>query len=249
VIRQSKRLAKKAVEHLWIVLLAPIVVGLVVAVATGAWRPWQRSDILRSTSVRLFQPESEIGASVTFAHVTHDRGKCQWASDADPGIKAVHHCFGKTFNYDPCWAGFSPTVVCVGSPWAHTATLFLALRYTFSVGRGRHRRTVEWDPMSSKQLPLGQAPQREPTAPPTTAPPWALELANGERCLFLPDRTYRIEDLTQTYLCDAKGFESSGGPTGSVYGLPDRTHDPWEVQYMPEDGSTSASVPVEVAWY
>src|SRR5205085_6850276 len=101
-----------------------------------------------------------------------------------------------------------------------------------------------------KQPPTPPAQRRDAATPPTTSPPWALELANGQRCIFLPDPTERFEDLTQTYLCDAKGLEgSSGGPIGVVYGQPDRSHEPWEVQFMKFEGLTTSSVAVKVAWY
>jgi len=69
--------------------------------------------------------------------------------------------------------------------------------------------------------------------------PWALELANGERCTLLTGATAPIAGLRLNYGCD-------GG--ASVLGDIDRSQPLWVVNYLADGGYATTLVPVSAAW-
>jgi hypothetical protein len=97
----------------------------------------------------------------------------------EPGSEAIgqaYRCFAGNEVYDPCWAekASSPTVLCVGEPWAATAA----------------RLTV-----GGTLAPLaGPAPG--------PAPPWGVELADGQRCILLQGAHSEFGGQVIDYYCN-----------------------------------------------
>ena len=69
--------------------------------------------------------------------------------------------------------------------------------------------------------------------------PWALELANGERCTLLGGATAGIAGMRINYGCAG----------GSVVGDIDRSLPVWAVSYLANDAVATDLVEVATAWY
>jgi hypothetical protein len=69
--------------------------------------------------------------------------------------------------------------------------------------------------------------------------PWALELANGDRCVILHEIDTALAGETVHYGC-ADG--------GSVFGIVDRRFPVWTVNYLAPDAISSGLVEVVAAW-
>ena len=69
--------------------------------------------------------------------------------------------------------------------------------------------------------------------------PWAIELANGDRCTLLTGATAVLADERINYGCE------SGG---SVLGELDRSGPVWMAFYLASDAYASDLVPVAVVW-
>jgi len=179
------------------------------------------------TEVRLFTPFilSASLAGVQRGLTVTDRvsGTCWTGSLADGGRPDAWRCMSGNRIYDPCFQGFERiadaqtnqlVVACAPSPWAGTVVVLTP----------------------DEPLPAGE---RTPPAP-LEGMPWALELANGVRCVFATGATAVIAGLRLNYSC----------PDGAwVIGDVDRSADAWQVFYMPFDDYVTRQVSVTVAWY
>jgi hypothetical protein len=127
-------------------------------------------------------------------------------------------CITGNIILDPCFdsAARDPNiVVCADSPWAHSAVL---LRLT-------------------EPLPVaaGNAGWEHPELP------WALELANRDRCVVASGATFMVAGLRANYACATGAW---------VIGEVDRRRPPWSVFYLrSRDSSVLQAVGVRVAWY
>jgi hypothetical protein len=159
-------------------LLAPIIVGVVIALVTGAWRPWHHSKPqVTRTAVSLFTPAgidsyTTVASLAKLLHqkystVAEVRGECEKGSES-AAFGATARCFGNNHGvYDPCF-GTGRTVACVTAPWSSTVTIFTAQR--------------GFEGAASQPFVLN-SPAALARLEKTTAV-WALELANGERCVL-----------------------------------------------------------------
>ena len=115
-------------------------------------------------------------------------------------------------------------------------------------------------PAPSESLPMPAAPVEPPLMPaaPGDAPamadqpadvadvaldpleiPWALELANGERCTLLTGATAVLAGQRLNYGCEGGGY---------VLGEVDQRRQVWTVSYLAADAFASELVPVSVVW-
>lgn len=85
-------------------------------------------------------------------------------------------------------------------------------------------------------LPRGEANHGELLA----AFPWAVELVDGSRCVFLTGATIGIAGMRLNYGC-----ENRSGVLGDV----DRSQPLWRVFVRPASGWTVRRIGVAVAWY
>lgn len=67
--------------------------------------------------------------------------------------------------------------------------------------------------------------------------PWALELANEDRCLFISGATITVQGMRLNYQCD--NGEAYGSPGGS---------EPKEFFYQPQGSSELRRVDVATVW-
>jgi hypothetical protein len=129
----------------------------------------------------------------------------------------VFRCFAGDLIYDPCYldAGASNSqravVLCVTAPW------------TTSVVR----------------LRLAGAPDPAFGAP-AGAPPWALRLASGRRCVFASGASAVVDGRRLNYVCDGRRV---------LFGTPDASAPAWRIrQARTAAGAGMRKVAIAAAW-
>jgi hypothetical protein len=127
--------------------------------------------------------------------------------------------------YDPCFENpFAPIdepgeVACVLDPFGTEVVLL----------------TIE-DPLPrEKEAPAG--PGQDPFAPWDL--PWAMELANGDRCTLQHGTLYQLAGQIVYYGCEQQGV---------VLGLVDHDQPVWTVNYLAAGDVASSLVEVTAAW-
>jgi hypothetical protein len=189
--------------------------SILVMVAALAWPvPFDISaqSLPRATELRIFVPSTDL----RIARRAH--GACWIGSLSNQNRRDAWRCTTGNIILDPCFdsAARDPnTVVCVDSPWARSAVL---LRLT-------------------EPLPVaaGNAGWEHPELP------WALELANRDRCELATGATFTVRDLRANYACATGAW---------VIGEVDRRRPIWSVFYLRSRASPALpTVGVRVAWY
>ena len=117
-------------------------------------------------------------------------------------------------------------LACAAAPWATDVVLF---RLTEPLSRQKDGVPVDGEPAA----PVDEAD------PDPWEMPWALELANGERCTLLTGATVVLAGERLHYGCE-------GG--GSVLGEVDRHGPVWVVSYLADGAVGTTLVDVTVAW-
>jgi hypothetical protein len=175
------------------------------------------------TELRYFRVSDQLSGSLrSLLRVgRYDSATCGADfSIADQGaVPEAHRCFGHGKIYDPCFDYAYNELECIETPWDSVSVRV---------------RIVKESWISHKHV-LPARPRGTPALP-----PWALELTNGDRCVFLTGATGVIAgNLRLNYRCKQ----------GTVYGEPDRSGPVWLVSYAP--GGVTGSIPTEVrvAWY
>jgi hypothetical protein len=151
-------------------------------------------------------------------------GTCTDDSIALPDRGDAFECLGDGDQiYDPCFENsFAPSdepgqVACVSDPFSSEVVLL----------------TVA-DPLPrEKEAPSSQ----DPFAPWDL--PWALELANGDRCTLLGGTLYQLAGQTVYYGCEQNG---------AVLGVVDHDQPVWTVNYLVDGDVASGLVEVTAAW-
>lgn len=236
---------RRLARHLWLVILAPVVVGIVVAVTvailTGAWSPLGHDESLARTEVRLYAV-SLFGQPRALDIAGKDTGSCS-RSNVNP-VPNAYHCVGNRFVYDPCFGDYGVDLVCVGSPWVESGIRFDVRRFRFFIPETG--RTVEWNPRGSAPFPdVARSGDGDVTK---AEPPWAVELANGQRCVLVSGATFVVAGQRGNYQCSKKtGFNAGRGSW--LLGEPDRVGPLWRASYLPDGAFETHQVEVEVAWY
>jgi hypothetical protein len=207
-------------------LVFPVASSLIVSAFDRESEPPIRTEISFFDPMLPTEEPLEISATL--------KGSCLPFSVVNRASEAIR-CFADNGIYDPCWAVAygAGGHVCLSTPWDETG-----VRVTGFV--------APW--------PKGYRPEsgRSPTT--RTVAPWALQLSNGRRCLFVSGATYAIAGQRLNYRClragDGKDFVQAG-PDGYVewiVGVPDRSVQPWVVRFMQRNRAT-VDVPVLRAWY
>ena len=180
--------------------------------------PFPNASMTAPTSVRIIEPFAVGGGLAAGLSVQETTsGSCWEGSLADSGRSDAWRCMAGNEIMDPCFSdpsGDGNAVACLTDPWNQQVVL-LDL---------------------TQPLPFDHA--NTPAIP--EADPWALELADGERCTMTTGATAAIGNLRANYACTGGGW---------VYGDPDRTTSTWSVLLLPNGGSSLGSVAVAVAWY
>jgi hypothetical protein len=179
---------------------------------------------LGRTDTRYFLPFGPDGLSGALSATENVVGTCTPDSIATPDRPDAFDCIGNQSQiYDPCFENpFAPVdepgeLACVETPFGGEVVLL----------------AVD-DPLP-----------REKEAPPGTGPiapwalPWALELANGDRCTLLHGTLYVLAGQTVYYGCEQNG---------AILGEVDRSQPVWTVNYRADGAAASGLVDVTVAW-
>ncbi len=199
------------VRFFWVIVTALATCGgtYAVTVATRAPGPPTPTASTQAAPVKTVE-RSGFGNSLTVF------GSCYTFSIADPNQEAARRCVAyKNHILDPCFAvpptvpfplrlGNAPVYVCLHSPWDTTEIA------------GKESYTLY------AFVSAGSLPGRHTAV--SSDSPWALELANGARCL-------RISSANPTYSCKNK----LGVPVGLINGAPDETTSRWTVLYLSLD--------------
>lgn len=204
------------------------------------------------TQERHFLPLGPGGLGPGLALPTEDRGECVGSSLAAVDRPDAWACVGADSAeiYDPCFLNPTATaeepgaLACFASPFATEGVAFTptgSLEVSKGVASADQTDPDGMDGKGSETVPVA-----EPAAPddPTLAVhpddiPWALELANGERCTLLTGATMVLAGERVNYGCE-------GG--GSVLGEVDRGALLWVVDFLPDDAVATDQVAVLVAW-
>lgn len=209
------------------------------AFIVGGWRPWKESGPAR-TEIRLFASGAGSGLPTGISIAGTVAGSCNYESNVD-SVPEARRCIGKNYIYDPCF-GYGTELTCVSSPWSTTGTRFHVRRYTFFL---KSNKIVEWDPAGTKPMPVQPRLKDDVTK---TEPPWAVELANGQRCIVVSGATFVVAGQRGNYECSkSDGF--NGGRGAWLIGVPDRAAQPWLAYYLAPNTSQTIQVAVRVAWY
>ncbi|GMA14167.1 hypothetical protein E5F05_02955 (plasmid) [Deinococcus metallilatus] len=174
----------------------------------------------QATTLRLYTPFQPGGGLLIGVAVTgRASGSCFAASVATSARPDAYRCSAGNAILDPCFAslGDRAPLACSRDPWSANAVLL----------------TV------NKALPSNAKLAADPDY--ARSMPWALELANGQRCTLLTGATAPVAGLRINYGCPDGGVVAGGI---------DRTLPLWRVFYQTGNRSLSLTqVGVNVAWY
>lgn len=163
-----------------------------------------------ATVVTKFNPYSATGA-LTVAVTDRAVGEC-WTSSIVVQVANAYRCLVGNDISDPC---FDPprhtvpaTVACVSSPWSSARVVTL-----------------------TKALP-------EPSTIGKATNPWAVQLANGARCVAASGTVQSVGGVSLNLLC----------PGGTAAGGLDDRHHKWTVKYGTAEAGSLVQVAVVAAW-
>lgn len=175
-----------------------------------ATAPTQPAGAAHATVITSFSPFSPSG-SLTVGVTDRAVGEC-WTSSIVVPVASAYRCLVGNDIADPC---FEPpkhtvpaTVACVSSPWSSARVVTL-----------------------TKALP----------APATIGKPhnpWAVQLANGARCVAASGTVQSVEGVALNLLC----------PGGTAAGGLDDHHAKWTVKYGAATAGRLVRVEVIAAW-
>ena len=182
------------------------------------------------TDARYFLPYGPGGLNPDLAVAADDSGVCAHGSLATPGRPDAWDCLGAAADtiHDPCFAdpmaapGGLHELACAAAPWATDVVL---LRLT--------------EPLPRAKDGAPAAAGVEEADPDPWELPWALELANGERCTLLTGASVVLAGERLHYSCE-------GG--GAVLGEPNRGQPVWAADYLADGAVATTLVDVTVAW-
>ncbi|HEX4540786.1 MAG TPA: hypothetical protein VH112_11130 [Acidimicrobiales bacterium] len=167
------------------------------------------------TSVQGLAPSRTGAATALPTASTTTSGSCWEGSLALYQDASAWRCTAANQIMDPCFTPANqpdaPQLTCASTPWAPATRLLL-----------------------TQPLPL-EAANSPGTGP---RPVWAMELANGDRCVIGTGTVTQVGAVTLDYLC------TSGALAGQI----DRSHQPWIVQYQAAKSSTLRPLTVRNAW-
>jgi hypothetical protein len=171
-----------------------------------------------STRVRIFTPFNPVGLNPGLTVKERINGSCMAGSLADASRTDAWRCNVGNQFYDPCFEnsfGDRGLLACVLMPWTGDVTMLRPI----------------------SPLPAAENDKGEPGE----ILPWALELANGQRCILLTGATGAVAGMRINYEC-SDGFY--------VAGPIDRTLPLWRVFHQPASGSIALDqMEVSTAWY
>ncbi|MBA2519395.1 MAG: hypothetical protein H0V24_07000 [Chloroflexia bacterium] len=226
-------------------MLAIVLIGPIAGIAQDATPAADSATAsLARTDVRHFLPYGLDGLNPELTVVSEDSGVCAHESLSIPGRPDAWDCIGGESSaiYDPCFADpfmipdETGNLVCVDSPFS-TEIVRFTLTEPLSI-----EKDVD-DPMAAAMPgPAGADPMA--TNVPEADPehwelPWALELANGERCTLLTGATAAFAGDRLNYGCENGGY---------VLGEVNQERPVWIVSYLADGAFATTLVEVVAAW-
>jgi hypothetical protein len=194
-----------------------VLIFLMLAVAANEV-PAMAQQINAATRVRIFTPFNPTGLNPGLTVKERVNGSCMAGSLADASRVDAWRCNAGNQMYDPCFEnsfGERGLLACVQMPWTNTVTMLRPI----------------------SPLPTPESDKGDPGE----FLPWALELANGQRCVLLTGATGVVAGMRINYEC-SDGFY--------VAGPIDRTLPLWRVFHQPATGSLAMDqIEVSAAWY
>lgn len=165
-----------------------------------------------ATTVRIWAPFTLTGLNPDIAVTGRGTGTCWGPSVADNSPDAYRCSVGNEIR-DPCivspYGPPYPPLACARDPWSGVFLLSLS-------------------------APLPTFTGGNPSGP---VPGWALELANGDRCVTMTGTNPVVGGIALNYGCGHGGA-----------GILEKSRQPWTVEYLPEGSTTVSPVAVAVAW-
>jgi hypothetical protein len=215
------------------------------------------------TNVRYFLPYTPDGLAPGLTVAAEATGVCTSLSLADIGRADAWACADSTSDelFDPCFENpFASTdqpgeLICSASPFS---TDVIQFSLTEPLQREKDMQVEDVAPqeaMAPDQTPprKGKRDRQDPAPAEAAAPPsdsaemaidpldipWALELANGERCTLLTGATAVLASQRLNYGCESGGY---------VIGELQRDGLVWLASFLATDAYASDLVPVAVVW-
>lgn len=196
-----------------LVLLLTVMAALLV----GQVAAQDRSPLTR-TSVKLLTPWGPNGLSIGMATSEQVNGNCFTRSLASPSRPDAWRCMAGNALMDPCYQrimGDEKQLACpVGGPWTANVALLTLTQ------------------------PLPQEDRKQPGR--DSVLPWAIELANGQRCTQFTGATAPVAGMRINYGCP-DGF--------NVVGDIDRSEPIWRAFVQGQKSIALEQVDVAVAWF
>ena len=178
--------------------------------------PWAQ-PAPAATQVRVtvpFDPGRLVSGLTVSARTA---GSCWTASQASGSRPDAWRCMSGNRIHDPCFVGFvgsDQVAACFASPWTSEVVLL------------------------TLSGPLPADVKRSPSL--LSGPPWALELASGERCTMLTGATWAVAGMRVNYGCPGDV---------SVVGDIDRSAPMWRAFVLRAGAAMMSQVEISVAYY
>jgi hypothetical protein len=212
--QQTARPARLPVMGVGAVCAVAAVVTFALAGCSGSSPPEpagaHNSSAFSATVVTRFTPYSAAGV-LTASVAARGTGQC-WTGSIVVPVADAYRCLVGNDIADPCFAPPRPstplTVACLPDPWSGARVVTLT------------------QPLPVSRL-IGNA-----------ARPWAVQLANGARCVASTGTVQNVHGVSLDLLCS--GETAAGGL--------DTTKPTWHVQYGPKSGGPLTQVDVTRAW-
>lgn len=184
------------------------------------------------TDTRYLVPFTLDGLNPGLSVTSTESGTCTFGSSIASGRPDAWACTTDGGVLDPCFEsafvapGEATEVACFDTPWS-TDVVMLTLTAPLS---------------REKEAPDGGASGAADTPDEVIQPwdlPWALELANGDRCSLLHGTLVFIAGQVVHYGCENGGM---------ILGETDRGQPVWTVTYLAEGDIASNVVDIAAAW-
>jgi hypothetical protein len=203
-------------------MLLSVLVALTLFAPLAVLAQDEASDATR-TDVRYLVPFGPDGVNAALTVTENESGACTTDSLATPNRPDAWDCIGESNQiYDPCFenpfaAPDGPAeLACFTDPFSNEVVLLTTdgplAREKEAPAQGLHH---PWDL------------------------PWAVELANGDRCALLHSIDIVLAGEAVYYGCENGGM---------ILGLLDRGTPIWTANYLAEGAVASGLVDVAVAW-
>jgi hypothetical protein len=187
-----------------------LVLAVVAALPSALWA----QQASAATQVRVVVPFGPGGLVPRLTVTTRASGSCWTASLASGSRPDAWRCMSGNSIHDPCFVGFDQVAACFSSPWSSDVVLL------------------------SLSGPLPGDAKRPPNI--LDGPPWALELASGERCTMLTGATWGVAGMRVNYGCP---------DDVSVVGDVDRSAPTWRAFVLRAGSPVMSLVEIPAAYY